>query len=103
VIPGSPQTGHCVGRPRPWQNAAVAQDVAPIASPGTESPRPAAIETRDLTKRFGERRAVDSLSIRVPRGIIAGLVGPNGAGKTTTLRMLLGWSWHTRGNAHRTA
>ena len=77
----------------------MAQDVAPIASPGTESPRPAAIETHDLTKRFGERRAVDSLTIRVPRGVIAGLVGPNGAGKTTTLRMLLGLIRPTDGSA----
>jgi ABC-type thiamine transport system ATPase subunit len=73
--------------------------VAPIASPGTESQRPAAIETHDLTKRFGERRAVDSLSIRVPRGVIAGLVGPNGAGKKTTLRMLLGLIRPTDGSA----
>jgi ABC-2 type transport system ATP-binding protein len=58
-----------------------------------------AIETHDLTKRFGERRAVDSLSIQVPRGVIAGLVGPNGAGKTTTLRLLLGLVRPTGGEA----
>src|ERR1700690_2851567 len=83
---------HCVGRRHPWQNAAVAQEVA-------ECPRPAAIEAHDLTKRFGARRAGDSLSIRVPRGVIAGLVGPNGAGKTTTLRMLLGLIRPTGGSA----
>ena len=63
------------------------------------SPHPTAIETHDLTKRFGERRAVDSLSIQVPRGVIAGLVGPNGAGKTTTLRLLLGLIRPTGGSA----
>jgi hypothetical protein len=54
---------------------------------------------RPPSKRFGERRAVDSLSIQVPRGVIAGLVGPNGAGKTTTLRLLLGLIRPTGGNA----
>ena len=60
---------------------------------------PAAIETHGLTKRFGQRRAVDELSFTIPRGVIAGLVGPNGAGKTTTLRMLLGLVRPTGGNA----
>ncbi len=49
------------------------------------------IETRDLTKRYGERIvAVDRLAMRVRRGEVYGFLGPNGAGKTTTLRMLLG-------------
>jgi len=49
-----------------------------------------ALETQDLTKRFGSRTAVDRLSLRVERGDIYGFIGPNGAGKSTTLRMLLG-------------
>ena len=49
-----------------------------------------AIETRDLTKRYGAVKAVDSLSLGVRQGEIYGFLGPNGAGKTTTLRMLLG-------------
>ena len=49
-----------------------------------------ALETRDLTKRFGSRTAVDRLSLRVERSDIYGFLGPNGAGKSTTLRMLLG-------------
>jgi len=49
-----------------------------------------ALETQDLTKRFGARTAVDRLSLRVERGDIYGFLGPNGAGKSTTLRMLLG-------------
>ncbi len=49
-----------------------------------------AVEATDLVKDFGETRAVDGISLRVPTGSIYGLLGPNGAGKTTTLRMLLG-------------
>ncbi len=47
------------------------------------------VETKGLTKVFGEVRAVDDLSVAIPDGAI-GLVGPNGAGKTTFLRLLLG-------------
>lgn len=49
-----------------------------------------AIETKDLTKRFGTRAAVDRVSLQVPAGSIYGFLGPNGAGKTTTMRLLLG-------------
>jgi ABC-2 type transport system ATP-binding protein len=49
-----------------------------------------ALETENLTKRFGVRIAVNRLTIRVERGDIYGFLGPNGAGKSTTLRMLLG-------------
>ena len=48
------------------------------------------VETRGLTKRFGERTAVDSVDLQVPRGVAFGYLGPNGAGKTTLIRMLLG-------------
>lgn len=51
---------------------------------------PWAIEAEDLVKDFDGFRAVDGVSLRVPRGSIFGILGPNGAGKTTTLRMLLG-------------
>ena len=50
----------------------------------------AAIETCDLTRRFGKRTVVDTLSMTVPDQAIYGFLGPNGAGKTTTLKMLLG-------------
>jgi ABC-2 type transport system ATP-binding protein len=50
----------------------------------------AALELRGLTKRFGDKVAVDSLSLTVPSGSFYGLVGPNGAGKTTTLSMATG-------------
>ena len=49
-----------------------------------------AIETSGLTKRFGDRTAVDDVDLRVPRGSAFGYLGPNGAGKTTLIRMLLG-------------
>jgi ABC-2 type transport system ATP-binding protein len=49
-----------------------------------------AIETRNLTRRFGKVIAVDDLNMQVPVGSLFGLIGPNGAGKTTTLRMLAG-------------
>jgi ABC-2 type transport system ATP-binding protein len=49
-----------------------------------------AVETNQLTKRFGDVRAVDSVSLRVKRGEIYGFLGLNGAGKTTTIRALLG-------------
>ena len=49
-----------------------------------------AIETHGLSKHFGQRKAVDGLTISIPSGTIAGFVGPNGAGKTTTIRLLLG-------------
>jgi ABC-type multidrug transport system ATPase subunit len=49
-----------------------------------------ALQTENLTKRFGARTVVDHLTIRVERRDIYGFLGPNGAGKSTTLRMLLG-------------
>jgi len=47
-----------------------------------------AIETRALSRRFGEKRAVDGIDLDVRRGEIFGVLGPNGAGKTTLVRML---------------
>ncbi|HUY28078.1 MAG TPA: ATP-binding cassette domain-containing protein [Candidatus Binataceae bacterium] len=51
-------------------------------------PASAAIQTENLTKRFGSFTAVDSVSFEVRRGEVFGLLGPNGAGKTTVIRML---------------
>lgn len=48
------------------------------------------LSAENLSKRFGEVRAVDDVSFEVRPGEIVGLLGPNGAGKTTTLRMLAG-------------
>ncbi|MGC8828999.1 MAG: ABC transporter ATP-binding protein [Verrucomicrobiia bacterium] len=49
-----------------------------------------AIETRELTRRFGKFVAVDHISFSVKKGEIFGFLGPNGAGKSTTIRMLCG-------------
>jgi ABC-2 type transport system ATP-binding protein len=54
-----------------------------------ESSTPA-IETRGLTKHFGERAALQGIDLQVPRGSAFGFLGPNGAGKTTMIRTLLG-------------
>jgi ABC-2 type transport system ATP-binding protein len=48
------------------------------------------IEVSQLTRRFGARTALDSVSLTVPRGAVFGLVGENGAGKTTLIKHLLG-------------
>ncbi len=52
-----------------------------------------------LTKRFGALRAVDDVSLVIPRGEIYGLVGPSGSGKTTLIRMLCGLALPTAGTA----
>src|SRR5262245_22827108 len=49
----------------------------------------AAISLRGLVKSFGEFRAVDGVTLDVPRGHVFGLIGPNGAGKTTIIRMIM--------------
>ncbi|MGX6448028.1 ATP-binding cassette domain-containing protein [Patulibacter sp. S7RM1-6] len=63
------------------------------------SPTPLAVETDGLTKRFGDRVAVDALGLRVEPGTVAALLGPNGAGKTTAVRMLATLSRPTSGSA----
>jgi ABC-2 type transport system ATP-binding protein len=57
------------------------------------------LETKNLTKRYGARLAVDSVTMTVRRGEVYGFLGPNGAGKTTTLRMSLGLVHPTSGSA----
>lgn len=54
------------------------------------SPAQASLSLRSLSKRFGQRLAVDNVSLDVPRGSLFGLLGPNGAGKTTSLSMATG-------------
>lgn len=50
----------------------------------------AALETRELVKKYHKRTVVDGVSLHVNQGEIVGLLGPNGAGKTTTFRMVVG-------------
>ncbi|MEM6470576.1 MAG: ABC transporter ATP-binding protein [Planctomycetota bacterium] len=58
------------------------------------------VQTRELTKRYGEFTALDSLNIEVGKGQILGFIGPNGAGKTTTIRILVGLARPTSGSAN---
>ena len=57
----------------------------------------AVLETVGLTKRYGDRAAVEGVDLRVPAGCAFGLLGPNGAGKTTFIRMVLGLTQATSG------
>ncbi len=61
-----------------------------VVPPRVARPDGAAIEARDLTRRFGTFTAVDHVSFRIDRGEIFGFVGSNGCGKTTTMKMLTG-------------
>jgi ABC-2 type transport system ATP-binding protein len=58
-----------------------------------------AIQTRGLSRTFGQVRALDNLTLEVPAGSVFGFLGPNGAGKTTTIRLLLGLIEPTSGSA----
>ncbi len=61
--------------------------------------KPVVVETKDLTKVYGDNVAVDHLNLQVRQGEIFGFLGPNGAGKTTTILMLLGLTEPTSGTA----
>ncbi|WP_432817183.1 ribosome-associated ATPase/putative transporter RbbA [Sulfitobacter sp. JB4-11] len=62
-------------------------------------PGPPAIRAQNLTKRFGNFAAVDSVSFEIARGEIFGFLGSNGCGKTTTMKMLTGLTPATEGEA----
>jgi ABC-2 type transport system ATP-binding protein len=75
--------------------------------PGVIAPRCAAeegeedgemIEAHGLTKRYGDKLAVDDLSFTVRPGVVTGFLGPNGAGKSTTMRLILGLDAPTSGS-----
>ncbi|MEU7571106.1 MULTISPECIES: ABC transporter ATP-binding protein [unclassified Micromonospora] len=55
------------------------------------------IEAHDLSKRYGDKLAVDALTFTVRPGVVTGFLGPNGAGKSTTMRMILGLDAPTAG------
>ncbi len=57
------------------------------------------IEARDITKKFGDKLAVDHLSFSVQAGRVTGFLGPNGAGKSTTMRIIVGLDHPTSGSA----
>src|SRR5277367_6861 len=56
------------------------------------------IEARGLSRRYGDKLAVDGLSFTVRPGRVTGFLGPNGAGKSTTMRMILGLDRPTAGS-----
>jgi ABC-2 type transport system ATP-binding protein len=57
------------------------------------------IETKDLKKIYGKKAAVDGIDLSVERGSIHGFLGCSGSGKTTTIKMLLGLTYPTSGEA----
>ena len=57
------------------------------------------IQVQGLTKRYGDKVAVEDLSFVVQPGRVTGFLGPNGAGKSTTMRLILGLDAPTRGSA----
>ena len=66
----------------------------------TDTPPPPAIEISNLTKVYkGGKRALDAISLSIPRGQIYGLLGPNGAGKSTTINILAGLVNKSSGSA----
>jgi len=57
------------------------------------------IEIENVTKRYGDKVAVEDLTFSVKPGIVTGFLGPNGAGKSTTMRVILGLDRPTSGRA----
>ncbi|MBC3860523.1 ABC transporter ATP-binding protein [Undibacterium jejuense] len=78
--------------------ASLMPDLNKLNSSHDQNPIPV-IESRDLTKRFGDFVATDHVSFKVARGEIFGLLGPNGAGKSTTFKMECGLLKPTSGQA----
>ncbi|MGK2348692.1 ABC transporter ATP-binding protein [Actinomyces sp. W5033] len=69
---------------------AVTDPTSPFPPPSAPDSRPPALLCQDLSKAFGQKIAVNNLTLAVPTGSVYGVVGPNGAGKTTTLSMATG-------------
>src|ERR1700754_776250 len=57
------------------------------------------IEVKNLTKLYGEQKAIDDISFTVDKGEIVGFLGPNGAGKSTTMKIITGYLQSDNGNA----
>lgn len=90
--PDAPEETDSMSTPTPTA-APTPTPMAPVQAPMPPDmqPNPAmAVSIRGLFKRFGNKVAVNGLSLDIPTGSFYGLVGPNGAGKTTTINMLTG-------------
>lgn len=71
----------------------------PLPQPAATATPALAIETRALRKVYGQKVAVDDVTLAVPEGEVFGFLGPNGAGKSTTVKLLLGLAFPTSGEA----
>src|SRR5512141_496452 len=74
-------------------------DIATARGPGAPPSEEVVVEAAGLTKRYGDKPAVNGLDFRLTKGEIFGLLGPNGAGKTTTILMMMGLTEPTGGKA----
>jgi ABC-2 type transport system ATP-binding protein len=70
-----------------------------MAARAIEAENDGMISVENVTKRYGDKVAVDDLSFNVKPGIVTGFLGPNGAGKSTTMRLILGLDAPTSGSA----
>ena len=84
------------GRAQALPSTATRGDVPPPAQAGGETP---AIHTQDLAKKYGQVTALAGLTMTGPKGEVFGFLGPNGAGKTTSVKLLLGLTEPTAGQA----
>jgi ABC-2 type transport system ATP-binding protein len=83
--------GRVTGRAPEWRARSVRETIVAEA--------PGLIEAHELTKRFGDKVAVDHLSFTVGPGRVTGFLGPNGAGKSTTMRLICGLDRPNSGTA----
>jgi len=84
--------------PTPFDSAPLEKRVS-VTAAGTAADASPAIHTTGLSKVYGRKTALASLSMTVPRGEVFGFLGPNGAGKTTAVKLLLGLVRETSGEA----
>jgi len=83
---------------KPIPRAAAPGGAAVVPEPGGASGASLAIEAVGLSKRYGDRWAVEDVTFSIRPGEVVGFLGPNGAGKTTTMRMLTGFLPLTEGS-----
>ena len=91
TAPGNPQL--CGGGRSSYNHTGMNPDTAspPAALPSTTAqPAPPRLQVQSLSKRYGERKALNALSLTLDAGVFAALLGPNGAGKSTLFQVLTG-------------